>query len=105
MTQTYPYTYARMSVMKSRLFTKETYHKLLKMDVNSIANFLGETEYKPAIDALGAQWSGITLLEKALGLHLAQIIEKIQKISPGTLHAMLEVYSKRWDYENIKTLF
>ena len=101
---TYPYTYARISAMKSKLLDKDTYHKLLKMEPNGIANFLAESEYQKAIDDLGTQWSGTELIERALGLHLAQIIEKLRKITPGNLHTVLEMYSKRWDYENVKTI-
>ena len=42
----YPYTYARVSVMKGNLLKKEEYQKLLKMSLNEIISFLQNSEYK-----------------------------------------------------------
>ena len=38
----YPYTYVRTAVMKSLLFKKEDYHKMLKMSFSEIEKFLQE---------------------------------------------------------------
>ena len=42
----YPYTYARVSVMRSFLLRKEDYHKLMKMNVNEIISYLQSSQYK-----------------------------------------------------------
>ena len=50
---TYPYAYVRTVVMKSLLFRKDDYHKMLKMDFNEIAKFLQDSQYKKRNQCLG----------------------------------------------------
>ena len=42
----YPYTYVRTTVMKSLLFKKEDYQKMLKMGFSEIAKHLQDSHYK-----------------------------------------------------------
>ena len=48
----YPYTYVRTTVMKSLLFKKADYEKMLKMDFNEIAKFMQDSNYKKEIDEI-----------------------------------------------------
>ena len=41
----YPYTYVRTVVMRSLLFRREAYQKMLKMDFSEIAKFLQESRF------------------------------------------------------------
>ena len=45
----YPYTYVRTAVMKSLLFSKEDYNKMLKMGFSEIAKFMQDSNYKKEI--------------------------------------------------------
>lgn len=100
----YPYTYARTSVMKSLLFKKEDYHKMLKMSFSEIAKFLQDSTYKKEINELGREYNGADLLELALNRNLAESFKKLIKISPYELGLLIREYAKRKDIEDIKTI-
>lgn len=100
----YPYTYVRTTVMKSLLFRKEDYHKMLKMDFNEIAKFLQESHYKKEIDELATRHSGADLLELALNRNLAESFKKLMRISSYELGLLIREYAKRKDIEDIKTV-
>ena len=100
----YPYTYVRTAVMKSLLFKKEDYHKMLKMGFSEIAKFMQESHYKNEINALATEYSGADLLELALNRNLAESFKKLIKISPYELSLLIREYAKRKDIEDIKTI-
>ena len=100
----YPYTYVRTTVMKSLLFKKEDYHKMLKMSFSEIAKFLQDTNYKAEIDKLAAEYSGADLLELALNKNLSDSFKKLIRISSYELGLMIKEYIKRKDIEDIKTI-
>lgn len=102
---TYPYTYARVSAMKSKLLRKDDYQKLLKMKVNEIAKFLQETEYKKEIDEMAVSFSGIDLIEISLNKNLVRAFNKLKRISEGDLTFLIEAYLHRKDMMNLKTIF
>lgn len=100
----YPYTYVRSAVMKSLLFKKADYDKMLKMGFDDIARFLQETSYKNEINELATQYSGSDLLELALNRSLAYSFKKLIRISPKELGIIIREYAKRKDIEDIKTI-
>lgn len=102
---TYPYTYARVSAMKSKLLRKEEYTKLLKMKVNEIAKFLQETEYKKEIDEMAVSFSGIDLIEASLNRNIIRAFQKLKRISEGDLKLLIDAYLHRKDIMNLKTVF
>ena len=100
----YPYTYVRTAVMKSLLFKKEDYHKMLKMGFSEIAKFLQDSHYTKEINALATELSGADLLELALNRNLAESFKKLIRISPYELGLLIKEYAKRKDIEDIKTI-
>ncbi|MBI3027646.1 ATP synthase A1 subunit C [Candidatus Woesearchaeota archaeon] len=100
----YPYTYVRTAVMKSLLFKKEDYHKMLKMGFSEIAKFLQDSSYKKEINELAGEYSGAYLLELALNKSLAASFKKLIRISPYELALLIREYAKRKDIEDIKTI-
>ena len=100
----YPYTYARVSVMRSFLLRKEDYHKLMKMNLNEIISYLQSSQYKKEIDELAVRFKGVQLMELALGRNLANTWAKLKKISPPSLRVVIAAYLLRVDVLNIKTL-
>src|SRR3989338_1569882 len=101
----YPYTYARVSVMKSKLIQQEDYHKLVKMELNSIIKFLEtETNYKKEIDELAVRYSGSDLVERALNENLVRTFEKLKRISTNEVDLLVTSFLIRWDVQNIKTI-
>ena len=100
----YPYTNTRVRVMKSRLLKKEDYHKLMKMSLDEIARFLGETEYKREIDELGAKYSGINLIEYGLSKNLENTFSRILKFAIGISKDQVKLYLTKWDLWNVKMI-
>lgn len=101
---TYPYTYARVSVMRSYLLGKEDYRKLFKMGLNEIISFLQSSEYKKAIDEFGLKYAGIELMEMALNKNLVSTWNKLRRISTKELGVLIDRYLERADVWNIKTV-
>ncbi len=104
LTAQYPYTYARISVMKSVLIKKTDYQKLIKMSLNEATSFLESTEYKKEIDESAVNHKGIELVEIALNKNLSNTYRKFRRISPEKLRLVIDIYLKRHDISNIKTL-
>ncbi|MDO8740495.1 MAG: ATP synthase A1 subunit C [Candidatus Woesearchaeota archaeon] len=100
----YPYTYVRVVVMRALLLKKEDYHKLMKMELDEIARFLEDTNYKSEINALAAKYSEADLLEHALNKSLVNTLAKLKRISPNELDLLINAYLKRNDIFNIKTI-
>ncbi len=100
----YPYTYARVSVMRSFLLGKEDYHKLMKMNVNEIASHLQSSQYRREIDELAVRFNGVQLMELALNRNLANTWAKLKKISPPGLRVVIAAYLLRVDVWNVKTI-
>ena len=101
---TYPYTYVRTQVMKSLLFKKDDYDKMLKMGFNEIAKFMQESNYKKEINELGTEYSGSDLLEIALNRNLSNSFKKLIRISTGGLSLLIKEYTIRKDIDDIKTI-
>ncbi len=102
--QFYPYTFARVSVMKAKLIPRHEYDKLVKMELNGITLYLENTEYKSEIDRLTLEYSGVQLLEVALYKNLTRTFNKLKRISNEGTRRLIEEYLKRMDIWNIKTL-
>ncbi|MBI3034244.1 ATP synthase A1 subunit C [Candidatus Woesearchaeota archaeon] len=103
-TARYPYTYARVAVMRSKLLKKGDYAKIARMSLNEIINFLESSEYKREIDELAVLYSGIDLTEIALNRNLTNTAKKLRHISPPGLRSLIGAYLKRKDIESIKTI-
>jgi len=102
--RTYPYTYVRTAVMKSLLFNKEDYDKMLKMSFNEIAKFMQESNYKKEINESAIEHSGADLLEIALNRNLSNSFKKLIRISTGGLSYLIKEYTIRKDIDDIKTI-
>ena len=100
----YPYTYARVSVMKSKLIRKDEYAKLIKMGLNEIISFLQASEYKEAIDHFGVKYSSVELMEMALKKNLIDAWNKLRRISPEEVRFLIDAYLDRTDLWNLKTI-
>ena len=100
----YPYTFARVSAMRSKLLKKSDYDKILKMKEAEIAKFLQDFEYKKEINKFGVQLNGAQLIEKAIRENLTETLNKIVNISDPELQMVLKEYLKKEDYFNIKTI-
>jgi V/A-type H+-transporting ATPase subunit C len=100
----YAYATARVKARKAFLFPRDTYLKLLQMDVPEISRFIGESKYKEEIDELATKYSGIDLMEYALNLNLARDFGQIMSFCEGDLKLLIGSYLNRWDVWNIKSI-
>lgn len=100
----YPYVTARLKAKRALLYSKETYMKMLQMEIPEIARLIGEGEYKPEVLRLGTRFSGVHLVEAATAENLARVFAQIINFSEGHLKVMLSAYLDRWDVRNIKTI-
>lgn len=100
----YAYVCARVKAKKSFLLKKETFRRLLSMDIAEIGRYLGETQYRNEITMLGAQYAGATLVELGLSQNLAKTYQDIIDYSGGHLKELLARYLEFWDIYNIKTV-
>ncbi len=102
--QFYPYTFVRVVTMKSMLYKREEYERLIKMSLSEIARTMQESDYKKEIDALALQYTGVELLERALAQNFTRSMQKLLRISPPDLQVVIEHYLKRYEVFAIKTL-
>ena len=100
----YPYTYVRTVVMRTLLFKRDDYHKMLKMGFNEIARFLQDSHYKKEINELAGGLSGADLIELALSRNLAESFNKLVRISSPQIALLIKEYIKRKDIDDIKTI-
>ena len=103
-TKNYAYVFARVSAMKSKIMPKETYPKLMNMEVDQILRFIGESEYKQDVDELSQHYAGPSLVEHALNQNLARTYRKLIDISYGEPQYLIAHYLRVWDVWNIKTI-
>ncbi|MFC1768244.1 ATP synthase A1 subunit C [Nanoarchaeota archaeon] len=99
-----PYVYVRTRVMKTSLLRRSDYDKILKMELGEISRFLEESIYKKEIDEFASKLSGVDLLESALDANLQNSMAKLKRISGEDLEKVINLYLRRWDFENIKTI-
>jgi V/A-type H+-transporting ATPase subunit C len=101
----FAYLNARVQAMRGRLLPRDTYAKLLQMEIPQIARFLGETEYKAEIEQLTKRYRGVDLVEAALNQNLASTFQGLIHKAQYELKDVLELYLRRYDIENIVTVF
>ena len=100
----YPYATARVRAKKSALLAKDTYDRMLQMEIPQIARLLSEGGYKDQIIALGAKVSGVDLIELSTSRNLAAVFAQIIGFTEGELRQMIGWYLDRFDVQNIKTI-
>jgi len=100
----YAYACARVKARKSSLLPKDTYPRLLNMDLSEIGRFIGEGQYRKEVDELSARYSGVDLIEVATYANLARTYRSILKFTKGELRDTVRLYLNRWDIWNFKTV-
>jgi len=101
---TYPYTYARVMVMKSGLLKPADYERLAKLSLDGLLKYLNGTDYAREIQRLGIQQAGIRLLELALQENMARAYSKLRVISPPEFGVLFDTHLFRRDIEDIKII-
>lgn len=100
----YAYACTRVKAKKRFLLSRDTYSRLLVMDVHQIGRFLGETQYREEMSKYASRYSGANLVEVAVTRNLATTYSGILSFTTGHLREMVGDYLRRWDTFNVKTV-
>lgn len=100
----YAYACTRVKSRKNFLLARDTYPRMLVMDLSEIGRFIGEGQYRKEVDELSSKFSGVDLIETATYLNLARTYRDILNFTQGELREMVAHYLGRWDVWNIKTV-
>ncbi|MCS3923372.1 V-type ATP synthase subunit C [Methanosalsum natronophilum] len=103
-TANYSYLNARVKGMKGHLFPKETYPRLMNMEIDQIARYIQESSYKEDIDQLAQSYESADLVEHALNRNLAVSFTKLINISEDEPKYLITEYLRKFDVWNIKTI-
>lgn len=100
----YEYVTARVRSRRAKLFDEDDYRKLIRMGPGEIARFMEESEYEEAMNALGARYSGVDLIEHALHRNLANHFDDLLRFAEGRLYDYIARYLRQFDAWNVKTV-
>jgi len=100
----YAYACARVKSRKTFLLGRDTYPRMLVMDLAEIGRFIGEGQYRKEVDELSSSSAGVDLIENATYLNMARAFRDILGFTEGELHDLLGSYLARWDVWNMKTV-
>jgi V/A-type H+-transporting ATPase subunit C len=98
------YVNARVRSRRAALFDDEDYTKLVRMGPAEIARFMEESAYETEINALGARFGGVDLIEFALNRNLAKQFDDILSWADGQLYDLIVRYLRKFDAWNAKTV-
>ena len=97
---------SRFSVnLKSKLLQKEDYDKILKMQPNEIAKYLGDKGYSDEMNKLANNFSGHELVDAAIAMNMEATLNKLKRISNPELRSVMQLYLNRNDIWNLKNIF
>ncbi|WP_158855164.1 V-type ATP synthase subunit C [Halorhabdus sp. CUG00001] len=100
----YEYVVARVRSRRAALFDENDYRKLVRMGTGEIARFMEESEYEREMNALGARYSGVDLIEYALTENMARHFEDLLRWADGEVYNYVARYLRRFDAWNVKTV-
>jgi len=100
----FAYACTRVKAKKRFLLSRDTYARLLVMDLYEIGRFLGETQYRDEMARYAAKYGGASLIEVAVTRNLATTYSDILSYTTGHLREMVSDYLRRWDTFNVKTV-
>lgn len=103
-TANYEYVVARVRHRRASLYTEEDYRSLLRVGLGGIARYMEESEYRPEINALGARYKGVQLVEYALRRNMARHFDELLRWSDGELYDLVARYLRKFDAWNVKTV-
>ena len=98
------YVVARVRARRGSLYGDEEYRKLVRMSPGEITRFMEESGYEAEINALGARYRGVDLIEFALNRNLAKQFDSILDWSEGRLYDLIARYLRKFDAWNVKTV-
>ncbi|MFB6127226.1 MAG: V-type ATP synthase subunit C [Halolamina sp.] len=98
------YVTARVRSRQGDLYDQEDYRKLLRMGPSEIARYMEESTYEDEINALGARFGGVDLIEYALNRSLAAQFDAVLSWAEGRVYDLVARYLRKFDAWNVKTV-
>ena len=100
----FEYVSARVRTRRALLFDEDDYRKLVRMGPGEIARFMEESTYEREMNALGARYDGVDLIEYALNHNLARHFDDLLRWADGRLYDQIARYLRKFDAWNVKTV-
>ncbi len=101
----YGYSNARVSAMKSLLLKKEFLSELARVrSVDAVIEQLERTYYKDDLVKLSIHYHGSELVQIASAFHFAEVVNKLERITPDSDRKAFNVMLTKWDIVNAKTI-
>ncbi|HRI88116.1 MAG TPA: V-type ATPase subunit [Candidatus Hydrogenedentes bacterium] len=100
-----PYMNARISGMRSKLFSKQHFEDLLQFDdVQKIVDDLMQSPYQQEMAEALTRFSGADAVEEAVSRNLASSFQILQRMTQGLLKDLANRFLMRWDLTAVKSL-
>ncbi|MEW6528461.1 MAG: V-type ATPase subunit [Candidatus Micrarchaeota archaeon] len=101
----YGYSNARVGAMKGLLLNKEFLIGLTHLgNVYSVIEMLERTYYKDNLVKFSIHYHGSDLVQIATSMHFAEIVNKLERITPESDKEAFGVILMKWDLINAKTI-
>jgi V/A-type H+-transporting ATPase subunit C len=100
----FAYAATRARARRARLLPPEAFRQLLNMELEEIARYIQDLEYRREIDRYGASLRGADLLEAALLDNRAAEVGEIIGFCTGELRQGIEAYAEIYRVRGIKVL-
>jgi V/A-type H+-transporting ATPase subunit C len=98
------YGNTRLRARKAGLLKDVDYDTLLDRDIDGVQEALAETAYRPEMEAALAGRDGKRALDKAVGNHLARVLEEMRSFYRDRARELVDVLLVRFDLQNLLTL-
>jgi ATP synthase A1 C subunit len=100
-----PYMNARVSGMRSKLFTKQHLEDLLNLyDVPKIVDDLLQSPYQQEMAEALTRAKGVDAIEEAVSRNLVNMQQALSRMSAGPLQDLTDRFLMRWDLAAVKAL-
>jgi len=101
----YGYANARVHGMKGLLLSHKIYTELSNLkSVEAMVEYLHKTHHKESLLNATTRYSGSQLIEYASGVHYAEVVSKIKKITPDKDKEIIDAFLTKWDIINLKVV-
>ncbi|HIQ39293.1 MAG TPA: V-type ATP synthase subunit C [Methanothermococcus okinawensis] len=98
----YAYVNARVRSMEARLLDDHKLNELIEAgSLVEVVGLLEDTDYGRYISTTSKD---VYSIEKSLDMHLAHVYKTLAEISPDRSKKILELFEKKYDVKNIKTI-
>lgn len=100
-----PYMNARVSGMRSKLFSKQHLEDLLNLyDVPKIIDDLMQSPYQQEMAEALTRYSGVDAIEEAVTRNLVNSWHTLSRMCAGPLQGLVDRFLMRWDLAGVKSL-